>query len=154
MITEVQIFDLIKDRLEEDGVFLVSLIVAPGNKIMVSIDSMSGISIEYCIEINKLIEHSLDREIEDFELEVGSAGIGQPFKVRQQYIKHIGKSIEVIDKGGLKIKGTLSQVIDDHFMVDEEKMVKPEGKKKKELQIIQHSYKFEEVKSVKEIITF
>jgi ribosome maturation factor RimP len=154
MITEVQIFDLIKDRLEEDGVFLVSLTVAPGNKIMVSIDSMSGISIEYCIEINKLIEHSLDREIEDFELEVGSAGIGQPFKVRQQYIKHIGKIVEVIDKVGVRIKGTLSQVIDDHFIVDEEKMVKPEGKKKKELQIIQHSYKFEEVKSVKEIITF
>jgi ribosome maturation factor RimP len=154
MISESHILSLIKDRLEEDGVFLVELSVNPGNRIVVVIDKNSGISIDYCIQINKLIENSLDREVEDFELEVSSAGIGQSFKVHQQYLKNIGNEVEVLTRASQKLKGKLIDVTGEGFTVSVPTMVKPEGKKKKELQVIEHQFKFEEVKSVKDIITF
>lgn len=154
MITENQVLNLIKEQLEEDNVYLVSLNVTTGNRIVVLIDSFDGISVEYCIRISRLIEHSFDREEEDFELEVSSAGIGQAFKVHQQYVKCTGKEVEVLGKDGIKIKGVLDSVDTEGFMIKEEKMVKPEGKKRKELQIIEHRYKFDDVKSVIEIISF
>lgn len=154
MITEDQVFSLIEERLKQDEVFLVSLKVAPGNKISVHIDSFKGVAVEYCIQISRLIEHSFDREVEDFELEVSSPGIGQPFKVLNQYHKNQGKTVEVLGKDGIKLEGILDDVSNEGFVLKVETMVKPEGKKKKELQITEHTYKFDDVKSVKEIISF
>lgn len=154
MITNDQILSLIKDKIEKDGVFIVTLNVAAGNKIIVHLDSHKGISVDYCIQISRLIEHSFDREVEDFELEVSSPGIGQPFKVFQQYEKHQGKTVEVIGKDGIKTEGVLENVNETGFLLKIEKMVKPEGKKKKELQITERIYKFDDVKSTKEIISF
>ena len=154
MISETKIFDLIKEQLEEENVFLVSLKVASGNKINVQIDSFKGITVESCIRFSRLIEHSLDREIEDFELEVSSPGIGQPFKVHQQFLKNEGKKVEVLIKSGIKIEGILAKVRNEDFTVKVDKLVKVEGKKKKELQIIEYTYKFDDVKSVKEVISF
>lgn len=96
----------------------------------------------------------MDREEEDFELEVSSPGIGQPFKVHRQYVKNIGRQVEVLTKSGEKYSGELLSVNDGGFVIKEEKIVKPEGKKKKELQIIEHPFNFEELKSVKEILKF
>lgn len=154
MISESFIHELIQDKLAESNAFLVGLSVKPGNKIMVLIDKFEGVSVEDCIQLSRLIEHSLDREVEDFELEVSSPGLGQPFKVHQQYVKNLNRKVEVITLKGIKIKGSLKEVSDDGFVVEEEKMIKPEDKKKKELQIVNHPFKFEEVKSVKDIITF
>ena len=154
MISETKIFDLIKEQLEEENIFLVSLKVASGNKINVQIDSLKGITVESCIRFSRLIEHSLDREIEDFELEVSSPGIGQPFKVHQQFLKNEGKKVEVLIKSGLKIEGILTKVRNEDFTVKVDKLVKVEGKKKKELQISEYTYKFDDVKSVKEVISF
>jgi ribosome maturation factor RimP len=154
MITEPKVLEIIKERLEADEVFVVELTVLPGNRISLTIDKMTGISIDYCVQISKLIESGFDREVEDFELEVASAGIGQPFKVLKQYQKHLGKQVEVLATSGIKSKGKLLSFTDEGFTIESEVMVKPEGKKKKELQIIEHRFKFEEVKSVKDIITF
>jgi len=154
MITESHILSLIQEKLEADGVFLVELSVHPGNRIVVVIDKNSGVSIDYCIQINKLIDSAFDREVEDFELEVSSAGIGQPFKVHQQYLKNLGNQVEVLTRNSQKLKGELTEVNSEGFMVKVEAMIKPEGKKKKELHIIEHRFKFEDVKSVKDIITF
>jgi ribosome maturation factor RimP len=153
MISKKQIFKLIGAKLAEDGFFPVEVDVKPGNKIEVLIDSDKGVPIKYCIEISRLIEHSFDRETEDFELQVSSPGIGQPFKVKEQYIKCAGRPVEVMANDGTIQKGIMEAVSDDEFTVKEEKMVKPEGKKKKELQVFNHRFSFDEVKRVKEILS-
>jgi ribosome maturation factor RimP len=153
MIVKEQIWSLIADKLEADGFFPVEVTVKPGNRIEILIDSKNGVPIEYCVEISRLVEHSFDREEEDFELEVSSPGIGQPLKVTQQYHKCLGRPVEVMANDGAIQKGILEEITDDGFGVKEEKMVKPEGKKKKELQIINHRFSFDGVKRVKEILS-
>lgn len=154
MISQSQIIDVINEKLEADGYFLVSAEVKPSNLIIVFLDGEKGVPIDYCVKISRLIENSFDREAEDFSLEVSSAGIGQPFKVPRQYAKNIGRSVEVMTKDSKKITGILTEASQTGFVVKEEKMVKPEGKKKKELQVFNHAFNFDEVKFVKEIIKF
>jgi len=154
MISQSQIIDVINEKLEADGYFLVSAEVKPSNLIIVFLDGEKGVLIDYCVKISRLIENSFDREAEDFSLEVSSAGIGQPFKVPRQYAKNIGRSVEVMTKDSKKITGILTEASQTGFVVKEEKMVKPEGKKKKELQVFNHAFNFDEVKFVKEIIKF
>jgi len=153
MITKEQILELIGEKLEEDGFFLVDLSVNPGNRIEVLIDSQNGVPIEYCVEISRQIEHSLDREVEDFSLDVSSPGIGQPFKVTEQYLKCIGRPVEVMAADGRLLKGVLEEVTNNGFRVSEEKKVKVEGKKKKELQVFNHQFSFDEIKRIKEILS-
>lgn len=152
MITKEQIFKLIGEKLREDGFFPVEVNVKPGNKIEVLIDSNTGVPIKYCVEVSRLIEHSLDRDSEDFELQVSSPGIGQPFKVKEQYQKCIGRPVEVFLSDGRTQKGVLEEVADEGIVLKEEKMIKPEGKKKKELQVLDHRFSFDDVKWTKEIL--
>ncbi len=154
MITKEQINTLIQEKLVADDCFLVDLKISTGNKITVLIDSLSGINIDYCIQISRLIEGSLDREVEDFELEVSTPGLGQALKVHQQYVKNIGREVEVTPLNAAPHKGILTEVSENGFTVEEEKKVKIEGKKKKELKIFSHNYTFDEIKSVKVVISF
>jgi len=154
MITKDQIVTLITDKVTSEGYFIVDVAVKPSNRIMVLIDGDNGVPIDFCVSVSRLIEQNFDRETEDFELEVSSPGIGQPFKVYRQYLKNIGREVEVLTFQGLKTNGELATVSETGFVIKETKKVKPEGKKKKELQVIEHSFKFEDVKSVKEIIKF
>ncbi len=154
MIAKETIEGLIKPVLEEDNCFLVEVDVKPVNRIMVHVDSLSGISIDYCIRVSKLIEESLDRETEDFDLEVSSPGIGQPFRVREQYQKAIGRPVEVMTTESKTVKGTLQDLNEQGFTVVEEKLVRKEGKKsKKELRKFEHQFSFENVKRIKELIS-
>lgn len=111
--------------------FLVDVAVRPGNIIVVEIDSDENIGIDDCVTLSRKIESQLDRETEDFELEVGSAGITSPFKVLRQYCKNIGKDVEVLTKDGRKIVGVLKSCNDEGFVLMVTKKVKPEGAKKK-----------------------
>lgn len=154
MLSRGRILDIIQQKIDDDGYFIVDVDIKQGGRIVVTIDGDHGVGIDYCVEISRLIEGSLDREEEDFELEVSSPGIGQPFKVHRQYVKNIGRQVEVLTKSGEKYSGELLSVNDGGFVIKEEKIVKPEGKKKKELQIIEHPFNFEELKSVKEILKF
>ena len=154
MINEAQILSLIDSKLQEDEMFVVELAVNTGNKISVVIDHNNGVPISYCIELSKLIEAGLNRDEEDFELEVASAGIGQPFKVLKQYEKNIGNDIEILKADGKKIKGKLIEVTEESFTAEVEEMVKVEGKKKKQLQVNKVNCKFDEIKQVKDIISF
>lgn len=152
MITKKQIVELIASKVKEDGFFIVEVNVKPSNKIEVFLDSDKGVPVHYCVEISRLIEHSLDRETEDFELQVSSPGIGQPFKVVEQYHKSIGRPVEVLTSEGHIQKGVLIEVNDTGFAIEEEKKIKIEGKKKKELQVFRYEFSFDEVKRVKEIL--
>ena len=98
MIEKKTVCQIVDEWLEDKEYFLVEVIISPDDKIVVEIDHKEGVWIEDCVELSRYIESRLNREDEDYELEVGSAGIGQPFKVLQQYVNHIGKEVEVLAK--------------------------------------------------------
>ncbi len=118
------------------------------------VDSEKGITIDHCIQISRQIEGNLDREEEDFELQVSSAGLGLPFKVRRQFIKNIDQEVEVVLKDGQKMEGILKSVAEEGFELETSKKEKVEGKKKKELVTRLHQISFEQAKTVKNIIKF
>ena len=145
---------LVEEWLEGKDYFLVDIEISQDNKIVVEIDHADGVWIEDCVELSKYIEDHLDRDKEDFELEVGSAGLGQPFKVPQQYTNFIGKEVEVLDADGKKTKGVLKAVEGDRFVVTTQEKVKPEGKKRPVLIDVDKEFGMNEVKYTKYIISF
>ncbi len=132
---------------------MVELKVSKSNQITVLIDSDSGVNISYCVDISRLIEGSLDREEEDFELEVSSPGVG-PFKVWRQYKKYEGTEV-LVKKDGMKPqKGMLIEVNASSFSIEFSEKVKEEGKKKKIEIIRKLTFDMEEVASVEPVIKF
>ena len=107
MIDKNVVKSLVDQWLEGKEYFLVDLQVSPDDKIVVEIDHADGVWINDCEDLSRFIEAHLNRDEEDYELEVGSAGIGQPFKVHQQYVNNIGNEVEVMDQEGHKLKGIL-----------------------------------------------
>ena len=154
MITKENIQEIISDIIKEKEAFIVDINVSPSNKINILIDSVEGFTIDDCVEVSRLVESKLDRDTEDFELEISSAGLSEPFKVIEQYRKNIGKDVETITKEGIKIKGVLSNVTEKEFEIEESKMVKVESKKKKQNVIEKHQFAYDQVKSTKIIIKF
>lgn len=154
MIGKQEIQEIIEGFVKQKDAYIVDITVSTANKINVVIDSEKGFTINDCVETSRLIESKLDREVEDFELEVSSAGLSEPFKVIQQYQKNLGKDVETITKEGKKLKGVLSNVTENGFEIEESKMVKVEGKKKKQNVIEKHNFNFDQVKSTKIIIKF
>eukprot|EP00764_Aduncisulcus_paluster_P013324 gnl/Carplike_NY0171/6729_a9246_197.p1 GENE.gnl/Carplike_NY0171/6729_a9246_197~~gnl/Carplike_NY0171/6729_a9246_197.p1 ORF type:complete len:175 (-),score=14.77 gnl/Carplike_NY0171/6729_a9246_197:41-505(-) len=154
MIDKKIVLEIIEKEIAETELFIVDVSVSTGNAISVMIDSMKGVPISTCIELSRAIEKNFDREIEDFELQVASAGIGQPFQVIQQYHKNIGREVEVLTTEGLKQKGKLITVGENEITVEVEEKVKVEGKKKKQVVLTPYTYAFDQIKSTKDIITF
>jgi ribosome maturation factor RimP len=152
MIKKENIFELIRGLIEAKDVFIVVLDISASNKITLVVDSMKGVGLDDCIELSKAIESGLDRETEDFELEVSSAGLGTPFKVLQQYYKNIGKEIETVLKSGKKFKGKLMDVNESGLVIEEQKTIKIEGKKKKQLVIENNSYTFDIISKVYNVV--
>lgn len=145
---------IVDEWLSDKEYFLVDTHVDAQNKITVEIDHKDGVWIDDCVELSRFIESKLDRDVEDYELEVGSAGIGQPFKVVQQYLNHVGKDVEVITAGGKKLKGTLNAADKEGFVLCCKEKVKVEGKKRPELQDVEYPFSYQDVKSVKAVIDF
>lgn len=154
MIAKELVNQIVEDFIVGKNHYLVDLKVTPDNRISVEIDSFKGVSIDVCIDLNKYIESRLDREIEDYELEVSSAGLTEPFKVLKQYQKNIGNEVEVLTKTGLKYNGILVQVDDNGIDLEIEKMEKPEGAKRKILISEMLTFPYEEIKTTKYIIRF
>lgn len=154
MIDKNIVRDLVNQWLEDKEYFLVDVEVSADDKIVVEIDHADGVWIEDCVELSRFIEHHLSRDDEDYELEVGSAGLGQPFKVEQQYLNFIGKDVEVLGADGKKVKGVLKAVDGRNFTVSVQEKVKVEGKKRPEMQDIDHDYNMDEVKYCKYLIKF
>ncbi|HRW63230.1 MAG TPA: ribosome assembly cofactor RimP [Bacteroidales bacterium] len=154
MITKENIENILEGILKEKNAYLVDIHVSPSNKISIEVDSMNSITIDDCVDISRWIENNFDRDQEDFELEVSSPGLSQPFKVIQQYQKNLNKEIEVITKEGKKLIGTLIVVNPDAFEMKTSKLVKIEGKKKKQLIEENIRFLYTEVKSVKVVISF
>ncbi len=154
MIDKNVVKELVEQWLEDKEYFLVGIEISRDDKIVVEIDHADGVWIEDCVELSKFIEDSLSRDEEDYELEVGSAGLGQPFRVPQQYINFIGKDVEVMDADGKKIKGELKSVDGNDFVVTVREKVKVEGKKRPLLQDVDYTYQMDNVKYTKYLISF
>lgn len=154
MIEKSVVTQLVNEWLEEKDYFLVDVAVTPDNRIVVEIDHAEGVWIEDCVELSRFIESKLDREQEDFELEVGSAGIGQPFKVRQQYVNHIGLEVEVLKADGQKLTGILKEVGDETFVVTISKKMKLEGEKRPKMVDEDVTLAYGEIKYTKYLISF
>ena len=154
MIAESIVNEIIENYLADTEYYLVEAKVTHDNRITVEIDSFDGVSIDFCIKLNKHIEAQFDREVEDFELEVSSAGLSEPFKVLKQYEKNIGNEVEVLTKAGKKICGTLSEANETAFTIQMEKMEKLEGAKRKTLVVEDISFNYEDIKTTKYIIRF
>jgi ribosome maturation factor RimP len=154
MIDKSVVSQHVNEWLEEKDYFLVDVTVSPDNRIVVEIDHAEGVWIEDCVELSRFIESKLDREKEDFELEVGSAGIGQPFKVLQQYINHIGMDVEVLKNDGLKLAGILKDADENHFTVTISKKVKLEGEKRPKMVDEDVTFAYNEIKYTKYLINF
>ena len=154
MISKNVVEGIVNEWLEDKEYFLVDVTVSPDDKIVVEIDHAEGVWIDDCVELSRFIESKLDREEEDYELEVGSAGIGQPFKVLQQYLIHIDKEVEVLTKDGKKMEGVLKEADAEHFVVTVQKKVKPEGAKRPKLVDEDVTFTYDEIKYTKYLISF
>lgn len=130
MIDKKLLTDVVEAAIEGTSLFLVDIQINPGNSIVVEIDSAEGVDIDSCAAITRKIEDAFDRDIEDYELEVGSAGLTSPFKVKGQYEKNIGNEVEVLTTDGRKLKGTLTEVADETFTIEVTRKVKEPGAKR------------------------
>lgn len=154
MIDKKLVTDLANEWLQGKEYFLVEANVDNQNKITVEIDHKDGVWIEDCCELSKFIEDHLDRDVEDFELEVGSAGIGQPFKVLQQYKNAIGYDVELMTSDGKKMEGEMKEAAESGFTVVVSEKQKVEGKKRPVIVDVEKTFGYDDVKWVKSIIDF
>ena len=154
MIDKNVVRNLVEEWLQDKEYFLVDVEISPDDRIVVEIDHADGVWIEDCVELSRYIEDRLDRDEEDYELEVGSAGRGQPLRVRQEGVKVGGKSVEVLDSDGKKVKGVLKSVDGNDFTVTVAEKVKQEGKKRPVLTDVDHTYQMDKVKYTKYLISF
>lgn len=154
MIDKQQVIDLTNEWLADKEYFLVDVVISKDSKITVEIDHAEGVWIEDCADLSRHIENGLSREMEDYELEVGSAGLGQPFKVIQQYMNHVGMEVEVLTKDGKKLKGTLKEATDAAFTITITKKEKIEGMKRPQLVEEDLCFPYDGVKYTKYIINF
>ena len=151
MITKEKVQSLVDEVLIKDQ-FIVDITVGLGNVITVFVDSDAGISVGECVEISRHIEHSLDRETEDFSLEVSSPGLSFPFKVLRQYLKNIGREVEVVTLNGERQKGVLKAAHAAGFELETTVKERVDGKK---IEISKSlAYNFDQIKTVKIIISF
>lgn len=154
MIDKELLNKTVEEAIANTDLFIVEIKVNPGNSIVVELDSETGIDIDTCANITRKIESVFDREVEDYELEVGSAGLTSPFKVKGQYLKNIGNEVEVLTADGRKFHGELTAVGDDDFTVEVEKKVKEPGAKRPSIIAEPITLKMSETKSVKYLINF
>lgn len=154
MIDKNVVKKLVEEWLNDKEYFLVDVTVSPDDKITVEIDHKDGVWIEDCAKLSEYIEQHLSRDDEDYELEVGSAGLGQPFKVAQQYVNYIGEEVEVLDGDGKKIQGKLKSVDGRDFVVTAREKVHVEGKKRPVMMDVDHAFNMDEVKYTKYLISF
>jgi len=153
MIDKEKIVGLVREKLEE-GMFLVDVSVNTANVIHVEVDCFTGLTIDQCVAISRHIEGNLDRETEDFELQVSSPGADQPFKVKEQYQKNKGRELEVTITDGTVLKGLLVELDDDGMILETTSKVKLEGKNKKELVTERKTIPYSEIKKTRVIISF
>ena len=154
MIDANKVKGLVEQWLDGKDYFLTDLTVTPDDCITVEIDQADDVWIEDCVQLSRFIEEHLSRDEEDYELEVGSAGLGQPFKVLRQWQNHVGKQVEVITRDGRKLKGTLQEADEEHVVLSVRQKVQVEGKKRPVMQDVDVTLAMSDVKSGRYLLDF
>ncbi len=157
MINKKKIEELALERIAEldKDLFIVEISISASNSMRVEIDSAFGnVAIEDCISVSRNIEHNLDREEQDFELQVSSPGLDKPFRVVQQYKKNVGREVKLTSLNGVKLEGVLKSADDNGVVIETTRKERLEGKKKKVTLVEEHPFNYDEIKETKIVITF
>ena len=146
----------VEEWLQKGDYYLVDVEMTADDRIVIEIDHADGVWIEDCADLSRHLQEALGEELGDYELEVGSAGIGQPFKVLQQYVNHIGKEVEVLQNNGQKVQGILKEVNTEaaHFTVTVKEKQQVDGKKRPQLVEVDKSFNVSDVKYCKYLLNF
>lgn len=153
MIKKEKIEQMATGFLQETDRFVVKVSVGKDNRINVYIDGDTGVTIGHCVQLSRHIENTLDRDAEDFELNVSSSGIGEPFMMLRQYEINLGKPVEVLLNDGTKKRGILASADDNRIILKE---AETRNKKKSKKMIVGEplSIDMEEIKQTKSIVVF
>jgi ribosome maturation factor RimP len=155
MISKDIIQTAVEEWLAKGDYYLVDVEMTADDRIIIEIDHADGVWIEDCADLSRFLQEKFGDELGDYELEVGSAGIGQPFKVIQQYRNHVGKDVEVLQKDGQKVQGVLKTVGDDEtFVVTVKEKQHIEGKKRPVLVEVDKSFSISNIKYCKYLLNF
>ena len=155
MMDKQYIQGLIEEKMLGTGYELITLAISAQNDILVEVDRMEGVDVEFCAELNRYLVEQLDAAGDlDYSLEVGSVSLTDPFKTKMQYQKHLNHDVEVLAKDGKKYRGVLVSVDEDTFAIDTEVMVAVEGKKRKQKEIQTLTYAYADVRYTKYDLKF
>jgi len=149
MIQTEVVKQIVETYLADKNYELINLKISPDNFILVEVDSFDGVDVDFCVELSHYIQDNLDREVEDYDLEVGSVSITDPFLTKMQYDKNLGNDVEILTMDGRKLHGVLVNVEDSAFEADCEVLVQVEGKKKKQKEIQTLRFGYDDVKYCK-----
>ncbi len=153
MIDRGTITELVTRHIKGTGLFIVDIHVSRSNDIRILVDNQLGVSIQECAELSRAIESSLSRDEQDFNLEVSSPGLSEPLKVLPQYIKNIGREVEVITIEGQKHEGKLIRTTDNGLIIEE---IEKDKKKKKrpEIKAVEKEFDFDRIRSTKVLVSY
>ena len=164
MLDKQQLQNWIEEYLKGTEYELITLNVSASNDILVEVDRLAGVDVDFCAELNHFLVEKLDAVEPDYSLEVGSVSLTDPFKTKMQYEKNLGHDVEVLAKPSavshqpseqwVKYHGQLVSVDEETFSVDCEEKVAVEGKKRKETQIVTHTWRYDEPKYVRYDLKF
>jgi ribosome maturation factor RimP len=155
MIDKQQIQTLVEEQLQGTGYELITLKISAQNDILIEVDKMEGVDVEFCGTLNHYLVEQLDAMGDlDYSLEVGSVSLTDPFKTKMQYEKHLNHDVEVLAADGKKYRGVLVSVDESTFAIDSEVMVQVEGKKRKQKEVQTLTFAYEAVKYTKYDLKF
>ncbi len=154
MIDSQALRDCIERALDGTECFLTWMEVTPDNRITVEIDSENPVDLEECVALTRAIESDFDRDDEDYELEVGSAGLTSPLRVPRQYAKYVGQDLEVLTSDGRKLHGLLTEADENGFTLRTERKVKLEGAKRPVLEATDERFSYSDVKQARYDLKF
>ena len=157
MILKEQLKEWINAYLKDTDYELITLSVSASNDILVEVDRLAGVDVDFCAELNRYLVEKLDAVEPDYSLEVGGVSLTDPFKSKMQYQKNLGHDVEVLvnaEGKSTKYKGQLVSVDEETFSIDSEEMVAVEGKKRKVKQIVTRTWRYDEPKYVKYDLKF
>ena len=154
MIERNEVKTVVEEWLANNDYFLVDVTFTPDDRIVVEIDHADGVWIEDCAELSRFMQERLGEDLGNYEVEVGSAGLGQPFKVEQQYVNHVGKDVEVLTADGKKVQGILKSVDGRSFVVTVKEKQKIEGKKRPQIVDVDKAFSMDEIKYNKYLLSF
>lgn len=150
MVNKENIQSLVEEYLRDTDYELITLEISAANEILIEIDRLAGVDVEDCGKLNSWLVEQLDASgEEDYALEVGSVSLSDPFKTKMQYEKHLGEDVEVLTAEGKKVRGQLVSVDEETFSVDVDTPVVMEGKKRKQHEMVTHTWGYGDVKYTK-----